>query len=82
MHLLFGFLFFILFIVLMIGLSIVSTVWRLFSGAGRSKRQSVHQDNRRTDDSHAESPHHASGPHKKVFEADEGEYVDFEEIPD
>ncbi|MGN0037198.1 MAG: DUF4834 family protein [Bacteroidaceae bacterium] len=82
MHLLFGLLFFILFIVLMIGLSIVSTVWRLFSGAGRSKRQSVRQEDRRTDDSYAESPHHSSGSHKKVFEADEGEYVDFEEIPD
>lgn len=78
----FGFLFIILIIILMFGISIVSSVLKAIFGLG--KRTSPHtasagaerQREARTENTNSQTVR------KKIFEKDEGEYVDFEEIKD
>jgi flagellar basal body-associated protein FliL len=75
----FGFLGFIVFIVLCLVLLVVGgvvAVWWRVKRALFGSRQSKQQTYTRAQDSSAPQ----SRPKKKLIEADEGEYVDFEEI--
>lgn len=76
-----GFLFFIILVVLVIGLLILS---KIISMVFRFKRrmQGQHSGNRQdeTFDSYSTQEDVPARPRKKIFDKDEGEYVEFEEI--
>ena len=82
-----GFLFFILIVVVLIGLSIIVTVLRSIFGLGRPRSSSTfgghhsgshsRSGNEQTADSTRQN---TQSGRKKLFSEEEGEYVDFEEI--
>ena len=84
----FGFFFLIIIIVLIFGLSIISGILRLLFGFGRksssqhtqsrNQQNTYHQEDKKEDAGNTPS----SRNHKKLFDKDEGEYVDFEEVKD
>lgn len=85
-----GLFFFIIIIVLVIGLSLIRGVLRLFFGFGRRTTSQNSQQNRTYQGSYRrnekesynnDSPSQAHN-RKKIFDDDEGEYVDFEEVKD
>lgn len=91
-HLL-GFLFIIFIVILVVGLTIVGSVFRAIFGFGRRRSASPGNTHTHTYRStHAESQHTSANNdekirqeqtdtrHKKIFTKDEGEYVDFEEV--
>ncbi|WP_321519961.1 DUF4834 family protein [uncultured Bacteroides sp.] len=72
----FGLFFFIIILVLVIGLSIVSGILRFIFGIGR--KAGFHSSS-----FGGEEPAQKAEPepkHKKIFDKDDGEYVDYEEI--
>ena len=77
-----GFLFIIILVILIIGLSILGSVVRFLFGAGR--RQTRPQTYARTSEKREDTVNTEEGERhinrKKIFGKDEGEYVDFEEI--
>lgn len=73
----FGFLFFIIIMILVIGLSIVGAVLRFFFGFGRKPKS--HSDERFDREGYSQEEE-AQPIKKKIFDKDDGEYVDFEEI--
>lgn len=73
----FGFFFFIIIMILVIGLSIVGAVLRFFFGFGRKSNSYSSERSGREDFSQEEESHSTK---KKIFDKDDGEYVDFEEI--
>lgn len=80
-----GFLFLIGIVILVLGLSLVGNIVRILFG-GRHKRQRVEDINRHytssnyeNDDTRA-SREQPPTTRKKIFDDDEGEYVDFEEV--
>lgn len=89
-----GLLFFIILVVLVIGLLILSRIIGMVSGFKRrmqskdSSRRTAYssrryQSNNRQDetfDSYSAQGDVPSHPRKKIFDKDDGEYVDFEEI--
>lgn len=84
-----GFIFIIIIIVLIFGLSIIGGILRLLFGTGRrqSRQQQQTYTNTTTSDDSAytsrKGTSHASRhSKKKIFDKDEGEYVEFEEITD
>lgn len=83
-----GFLFIIIVVILVIGLSIIGTVLRSIFGLGGKRRTtSGNQQQTYSSQSSEETASSASdndfhGKRKKLFSKDEGEYVDFEEIKD
>lgn len=75
----FGFFFIIIIIILVFGISIISGVLRLLFGFGRktTRNSNNHQSGQQ------EKPQSTSSPkHKKIFDKEDGEYVDFEEVKD
>lgn len=91
-HLL-GFLFIIFIVILVVGLTIVGSVFRAIFGFGRRRSasprsththtyRSTHTENQHTNANNNEeaSKEQTDGRHKKIFTKDEGEYVDFEEV--
>ncbi len=83
-----GFLFIFVIAILLIGLSIVGSVVRTIFGLGRrstssrpsgNTRQTYYSTNEKREESSAQSSS-SNASHKKIFNKDEGEYVDFEEI--
>ena len=85
---LFGILFFVALAVLVIGLVIVSRIVKGIFNVGRkmtgkdftgNRREDFRQDNTRSSGTGTRTH---SPKKKKVFDDDEGEYVDFEEIKD
>lgn len=76
----FGFLFIILLIIFIFGISIISGILRLFFGLGRKATRNPGEQH----SEHRKSSQSTSRPkkQKKIFDDDEGEYVDFEEIND
>lgn len=81
---LFGILFFVALAVLVIGLVIVSRIVKGIFNVGRKMTGKDFTGNRREDNTRSsgtETRTH-SPRKKKVFDDDEGEYVDFEEIKD
>ena len=81
-----GFIFFFILIILVIGLAILSKVIRTVLGVGRrmNRSGSASQDfaqSQNTTHENTRSNNTSEGRRKgKVFDEDEGEYVDFEEI--
>ena len=86
-----GFLFVIIVVILVIGLSIIGTVLRTIFGLGGKRRSSSgsYQSGQGYSYSGGQQPNSSSQTaegnnihrkHKKLFSKDEGEYVDFEEI--
>ena len=91
-----GFLFIIIVVILVIGLSIIGTVLRTIFGLGGKRRNgggsyqsggsySFSGDQQQDASSQSNGETTSSGndihrKHKKLFSKDEGEYVDFEEI--
>lgn len=91
-----GFLFVIIVVILVIGLSIIGTVLRTIFGLGGKRRSSSGSyqsgqsysysgDQQQSSSSQTEEEPTSAGneihrTHKKLFSKDEGEYVDFEEI--
>ena len=81
-----GFFFLIIIIVLIFGLSIVSGILKLLFGFGRkstaqnqekrSYQNTYHKEESREDYSKTDSNHER----KKIFDKEDGEYVDFEEV--
>ena len=72
----FGLFFFIIILVLAFGISIISGILRLLFGFGRKSRFNGNRFEEEQEASNA-----ASEPkHKKIFDKDDGEYVEFEEI--
>ena len=72
----FGFFIFIIILVIVFGLSIISGILRLLFGIGR--KAGFHSTS-----FGGEEPAHKAEPepkHKKIFDKDDGEYVEFEEI--
>lgn len=75
-----GFLFIIIIAILLIGLSIIGSVFRSIFGLGG------HRSNHRQQPSDSSATDFTTGTgrkpskRKKLFSEDEGEYVDFEEI--
>ena len=74
----------ILFLIPAIILSFVSWILSLFGIRSKKRRPGMDEgffytsDNSRTP--HAEEPKHNQMERRKIFDKDEGEYVDFEEI--
>ena len=79
-----GFLFIIIIAVLIIGLSLIGSIFRALFGFG--KRPASRQANRAAsanqskEENHSSPNEEVSPQHKKIFSKDDGEYVDFEEI--
>ncbi|WP_321334759.1 DUF4834 family protein [uncultured Bacteroides sp.] len=73
-----GFLFMIVIFILVLGLSIVSSVLRVLFGFNRrsSSSKNAQTRSREEQDTSEQQP----PKHKKLFDDDEGEYVDFEEV--
>lgn len=76
-----GFFFFLIIAILIFGLSIISGVLKFFFGFGKKQgnQQRTYQSNQQGREE--ENRHATQQPNrKKIFEEDEGEYVDFEEV--
>lgn len=84
-----GFFFLVIIIVLIFGLSLISTVLRVLFGFGRKSTSQNQQNRTHRNTYHTEEKENVSrnaspnNPNrKKIFDKDEGEYVDFEEVKD
>ncbi len=77
MHLIIGIFLVFLFILLFIGLSIINTILRLF-GFGRKATRNPGTYRKRAPRQHTDPP--PAPKKKKVFDNNEGEYVDYEEL--
>lgn len=75
----FGFLFIILIVVFLFGVSIISSIFKALFGFGKRSSASSRQDTGKQQSAHAENMNQESKK-KKLFDDDEGEYVDFEEV--
>lgn len=73
----FGFFFFIIILVLVIGLSIVGGILRFIFGFGR---KSGSRTNGRFESESSQAEEETPPAKKKIFDKEDGEYVDFEEI--
>lgn len=82
----FSLFFFIIIIVLVFGLSIISGILRLLFGFGRKShtRSYTFGGGDRTSNTHSDASSSAASDskpkHKKIFDKDDGEYVEFEEV--
>lgn len=81
MHIL-GALFLLFFVVVLIGVALVSRVVQLIFGLGRKMtgEQTSYNRQAQRDDERAETGQGHKTQKKKVFDDDEGEYIEFEEI--
>ena len=71
---------FILFIVL-IGLALISNVLRFIFGLGkRTPQRSYGQESRQANHTHTSTTSASAPQKKKIFDDNEGEYVEFEEV--
>lgn len=82
-----GLFFFIIIIVLIFGLSIISGILRLLFGFGRrrsggNKRQKEQQNSSHSNEGSDTLKSDVQQNRKKIFDKNEGEYVDFEEVKD
>lgn len=90
-----GFIFFFILIILVIGLVVLSKVVRTIFGLGRhmtgssstQRRSQTYQRSTssgyRSSDSESRNSQQSAGSasgRKKIFDSDEGEYIDFEEV--
>ena len=71
---------FILFIVL-IGLALISNVLRFIFGLGkRTPKRSYGQESHQANHTHTSTTSSSAPQKKKIFDDNEGEYVEFEEV--
>lgn len=77
MSAIFGLFFFIIIIVLVFGLSIIGGILRLLFGIGR--KVSGRPNHFEEEESGAKAEN-SEPKRKKIFDKDDGEYVDFEEV--
>lgn len=77
-----GFFFIIILIILIFGLSIISSIFRVFFGLGKKGSKSSNRNYSNQQTSSRQETVYEQKKHKKIFDNDEGEYVDFEEIKD
>lgn len=78
-----GFLFFIIIAILLIGLSIIaSVVHKLFNRGKRQAGGYSYSDNKTSSEEVQPEEGEIHYRRKKLFDKDEGEYVEFEEIRD
>lgn len=83
MSTIFGLFFFIIIVVLLIGLSLVSSILRLLFGSGnKTGRTNNTNHNQMKDNPFYNEQTPQANNRKKIFDDDEGEYVDFEEVED
>ncbi len=75
-----GFIFFFVLILVVLVLTILGGVLRTLFGMGRGRSSSSRSSSSKHDSSYTSDHHTGSSKRKKVFDEDEGEYVDFEEI--
>lgn len=84
-----GFLFFFILIILIIGLALLAKIVRSVFGLGRKMTNQTRTSNKTNSQETTNSDnfhnHHANPSkytqeRKKIFDKDEGEYIDFEEI--
>lgn len=89
-----GFLLFLFLLILVIGFSIIGNVLRLFFGIGKQgsnyqnrtyTKQENETDTKNENNNHSSSQHYShrsssKSNRRKIFDDDEGEYVDFEDI--
>lgn len=87
MHILFGFILIVFIGVLLLGLSLLKVVFgtlggvfRLFTGG--SRRSNRNRSYRSGQPEEPEQVIKEGHKHKKIFDQEDGEYVDFEEITD
>lgn len=81
----FGFFFIILLVIALVIISIVSSVFRLLFGFGRRRNPQEHTYNQTYEEEKRRDSYGSrqqAPPRKKIFNEDEGEYVDFEEVKD
>nr|WP_320036657.1 DUF4834 family protein [uncultured Bacteroides sp.] len=82
----FSLFFFIIIIVLVFGLSIISGILRLLFGFGRKSHTRSYNfgGGDQTSNTHSDTSSGAASDskskHKKIFDKDDGEYVEFEEL--
>lgn len=87
----FGIFFLIILVILFIGLSLIGNLFyalfggkrRYSPGTSQNGAKAYRQDNRSGNTTSADdrtTAHSTPSKHKKLFDADDGEYVDFEEI--
>ncbi|MDL2211006.1 DUF4834 family protein [Bacteroides sp. OttesenSCG-928-M17] len=76
------FLFAIIIFILLFGVSIINFILRLLFGGGRRSSSSPSQQQQRTQSQTNNKKQKMSDPvqRKKIFDKDDGEYVDFEEV--
>lgn len=81
-----GLFFFIIVIVLIFGLSIISGILRLLFGFGRkrgnNKQQREQQNSYHSNEESDTFKGSVQQNRKKIFDKNEGEYIDFEEVKD
>lgn len=80
-----GFVFFLVLVVIIFGLTIINKILGVLFGLGRRKTstRTTSSTNRASQSAQNRNGNAQDTPnHKKVFADDEGEYVDFEEIKD
>lgn len=81
-----GFLFFFILIILIIGVALLAKIVRSIGGLGRKMtNNATTSEGKPKGTSHSETfhnPTNTSQKKKKIFDKDEGEYIDFEEIKD
>lgn len=80
-----GLLFFIIVIVLLAGLSVISSVLRAIFGLGKRKDPGTGQSRTNSQSNYRQTKDTVKDTEKKrekYFDKDEGEYVDFEEVKD
>ncbi len=79
-----GFLFLLVLIVLVSGLILLSSIIRSLLGFGRRSTTNdiPHNKRKRTPPHNGTQVHESTHKRKKIFDKDEGEYVDFEEVTD
>ncbi|MDL2305618.1 DUF4834 family protein [Bacteroides sp. OttesenSCG-928-D19] len=82
----FGFFFFIVITILILGVSVIAGILRAIFGFGK-RRSTSQQQQQQGNAAHTQRPHQTINDaprkaHKKIFDKNEGEYVEFEEIKD
>lgn len=78
-----GYLFILFFIILIFGLSIIGRILRTIFGFGRRARSTFSSSANHSDNHTQHRSNHTESrapKRKKIFEENEGEYVEFEEI--
>lgn len=85
----FGFFFFIVITILILGVSVIAGILRAIFGFGKRRSTSQQQQQQQQQDNaaHTQRPHQTINDaprkaHKKIFDKNEGEYVEFEEVKD